>query len=223
MSTILIYDQNVESLQVMEQKLVCEGYSVKACSDAVESLKYAENNKGAVSMLITNYTIDSFSLNDYLAVIRKLCEDISVVVVSSSNDISEEVRSMNLNVDEYIRKPIPSSVFIKRIERVYEYRSSYLSKIKIERDNVEVDLVSHHIYVHGELVSLTLREYQLLTYLIRRKNRVISRSELVTEIWGQEPKSSNLRIIDVNISNLRKTLNLTSLVTVRGLGYKLEI
>ncbi len=223
MSTILIYDSNIENLQVMEQKLVDEGYSVKACNDVVESLKYAENNKSRVSMLITNYTIESFSLKDYLSVIRNLCANICVVVVSSSNCVDDEIRSINLGVDEFIRKPISTSIFVKRIERVYEFKKTPNTSVNIIRDDVCVDFINHRVYVNKKLASLTLREYQLLCYFIRKKSRVITREEIACDIWNQKLGDFNLRVIDVSVAKLRRKLGLSSLCSVRGLGYKMEL
>ncbi len=223
MKTILIYDKNIENLKVMEQKLEYEGYNVKACANVDESLLYVEENNNSISMLITNYSVESFSLNDYVQIIRRLCSDISIVVVSNSSNVSEEIRSLNLNVDEYIRKPILTSAFIKRIERVKNSRYNFISKVFMEKQGVEVDLVNNHVYLHGQRVSVTQKEYQIISYMVRHKNRAISRKELVLEVWGENNNISSLRTVDVTISNIRKNLGLTNLVTVRGIGYKLEV
>lgn len=223
MSTILIYDEDVENIKVMESRLVSEGYEVRACTNVVDSLRYIENTNNQVEMLITNYNVSSFTLKDYLSVVRKFCSNISIIVMSSSDSVEEEYDSLTLNVDEFINKDTPASITLKRIKRVYEYRDKHSDKITLKRERIVINLASHQVTLDGKIISLTIKEYQLLTYMIRRKNRVVTREMILLEVWGQEGNYTNLRLIDVNISNLRKKLKLRCLSSVRGIGYRLEI
>lgn len=219
--SILIYDDNEENLRVMEGSLSSVGYETLTSSNIIESIKMVEKNSKEIDLIITKFDLLQFTLRDYLYILRKLNRDIRVVVLSSSNNAKDELESIDLCVDEYIRKPISTAVLQKRIEKVLDLKKDkYLLHIK--SDFVVVDTTSHTITKAGEIIELSMKEYQLLVYLIHHSNCIVSRGELYEAIWKRTYDDQKARTIDVHISNLRGKLELTSLYSVRGQGYKLD-
>ncbi len=220
--SILIYDDNIENLQIMEKTLGNAGYDVITSTDVIESIRRIEKNHNDIELLITKYDVEPFGLKDYLHILRKLNKDIKVVVLASSNDHKDELLSIELDVDEYIKKPVVSTVFAKKLEKVLNYNSTFNDNLFIKRDMIEIDILRGLVFKNSEQVSLTLKEYQILVYLVKKSNNVVSREELYTSIWGNNKSSTNFRTIDVHISNLRQKLDLISLISIRGEGYRLE-
>lgn len=219
--SILIYDDNKENLKVMENTLTNVGYEVETSSDIIESIKMIESHSNEINLIITKFNISHFSLKDYLYIIRKLNKNIRIVVVSSSNDFKDELESIELNVDEYIKKPISTAVLKKRVEKllVENEREGILF---IKRDLVMIDTINHIVKKEGKVVNLSMTEYKILLYLVRNSNYVVSRSELYEKLWGLSYSNVKARTIDVHISNIRGKLDLVSLFSIRGVGYKIE-
>lgn len=220
--SIMIYDDDVETLKVMEKTLESAGYEVVTSSDVIESVKIVEDSRDNIEVIVTKFDIDYFGITDYLYVLRKFNKDLKIVVIASTSNYNDELLSMDLNVDEYIKKPIATSVFAKRIERLLRHKSPVEEVLNIKRDLVEINLINGSVKNKDGLVHLSQKEYQVLVYLARRFNNVISREELYKNIWICNVDSSNYRTIDVHISNIRRKLGLNSLVSIRNMGYKIE-
>lgn len=219
--SILIYDDNEENLKIMETSLSHVGYDVKTSSDIIESIKIIESNSEKIDLVITKYNLELFSLSDYLYILRKLNKDIRVVVVSSSNNTNEELEIIDLCVDDYLKKPISTKVLQKRVEKVLN-NDLKNDLYFLKRDLVYIDIYNHSVTKCGELISLSMKEFMILLYLVRNSNSVVSRKELYEKIWNKEFDNRKSRVIDVHISNLRTKLDLECLYSVRGIGYKIE-
>lgn len=181
--SILIYDDNEENLKVMENSLQSVGYNIQTSTDIIESIKMVEDSSN-IDMLITKFDISYFSLRDYLYILRKLNKDIRIVVLSSSDSSLDEIESIELCVDEYIKKPISTAVFQKRVERVLEKKnrdSFYL----IKRDFVTIDTKNYVVRKYDQVKHLSMKEYKILLYLTRNANIVVSRKEIYEYVWGK--------------------------------------
>ncbi len=220
--SIVIYDNNIENLKLMETALVDKGYIVKTTSNIVDSIRYIETNGDDVDLVITKYDISMFSLSDFLSIIRKLRKGIKVIVISSSNSYEDEVKSLNLQVDQYLHRRVANVILAKSVEKVLVDKSSVESIYTLKSDGIEIDVANNIVRSRGKIVHLTFKEYQVLIYLIRRIDKVVSREEIFKMFWNEEDSKMGVRVIDTIIFNLRKKLNMKSLVTIRKLGYKIE-
>lgn len=219
--SILIYDDNEENLKIMETSLQHVGYDVKTSSDVIESIKIIEKNCNEIDLVITKYNLSIFSLSDYLYILRKLNKDIRVVVLSSTNNSSEELETIELCVDDYIKKPVSTKVLQKRVEKVLNVTDKN-DLYFLKRDLVYIDIYNHNVTRNGEIIHLSMIEYKILLYLVRNSNNVISREELYEKVWNKSFDDKKSRVVDVHISNLRTKLDLECLYSVRGIGYKIE-
>ncbi len=219
--SILIYDDNEENLKVMESSLQSLGYDITTSTNVIESISILESNNKDINMVITKNDIDLFSFKDYLYIIRKLNKDIRVVVMTNSDSANDELESIDLCVDDYIKRPVASSVVKKRVENIlHEERDNHI--IFLKRDLVTIDTLNHDVRKAGEVVELTMKEYKIFVYLMRHCNSTVSREELFESVWHQKFNSYKARAIDVHVHNLRTKLKLLSLYSIRGVGYRIE-
>ncbi len=218
--SILIYDDNEENLKIMEYSLNSVGYDVKISSNIIESIKIVENNSN-IDLLITKFDISYFSLKDYLYILRRLNKDIRIVVLSNSNDYEDEVESINLCVDEYIKKPVSTIVLQKRIERILHHKNT-ANIYFIKGDFITIDANTNIIKKFDKVVNLSMKEYKILILLAQKINSVVSRKEIYEAVWGTDYNCKKARVIDVHISNIKSKLSMAKLYSVRGIGYKLD-
>ncbi|MFV0498768.1 MAG: response regulator transcription factor [Bacilli bacterium] len=219
--SILIYDDNKTNLKIMENTLQNAGYEVESSNDVIESIKLLEKNSDNIDLIITNYAINKFTLRDYLYIIRKLNKDIRVVVVSNSYDSKDELESIELCVDEYIKKPISTTILQKRVEMLYDSQNKE-GHFFIKRDLITIDTINHIVKKRDKIVELSMTEYKILVNLVRNSNYIVSRKELYEKVWSLKYDQVKVRTVDVHISNLRAKLNLNCLYSVRGIGYRIE-
>ncbi len=219
--SILIYDDNEENLRVMEGTLSSAGYDIETSSNIIDSIRIVEENSKNIDLIVTNFDILQFSLKDYLYILRKLNRNISVVVLSSSSDYKDEIESIDLCVDEYIKKPVPAAVLQKRVVKLLESKGNENS-LYIKSDGIIVDTTSHVITKNGEIKHISMKEYQILIFLIRNSNRILSREEIYEKVWFDKYTREKARTVDVHICNIIGKLDITCLISIRGKGYKLE-
>lgn len=160
---------------------------------------------------------------DGFSVLKKIREisDVPVLMLTAMNDESTQILSFNSEADDYMSKPFSLVVLEKRIEAILKrVQKQELSDVWHYGDAM-VDFSGYQGTYLEKAVDLKPKEIQVLKYLIENKNQVLSREQILDNIWGEEEAPLD-RVIDVYIKNLRKKLALDCLITVKGVGYKYE-
>lgn len=164
---------------------------------------------------------------DGLSILKKLkssskTKDIPVIMVTAKGAEYDKVIGLDAGADDYVAKPFGMMELVSRIKAVLRRtkREQNIDEIIIE--NLKMDLKRHEVTVDGQKVPLTLKEFELLRKLMRNKNIVLTRDQLLGEIWGYD-FDGETRTVDVHVRTLRQKLgNAGELVqTVRGVGYRM--
>lgn len=152
-------------------------------------------------------------------------ENIPVIMLTAKNEEIDKVRGLDMGADDYITKPFGVMELISRINAVL--RRAKKDGLEIEENivnfkNIQVDLNKRVIKIDGEALNLTYKEFELLYYLIKNKNIVLTRQKLTEKIWGFDYEGDT-RTIDVHIRSLRQKLGEENnyIKTVRNVGYKI--
>lgn len=164
---------------------------------------------------------------DGLEILKKLkssskTKDIPVIMVTAKGSEYDKVVGLDSGADDYVTKPFGMMELISRIKAVLRRSGKQQDKTKLSVGGISLDTKKHEVKVDGENVVLTLKEFELLEKLMRNQGIVLTRDQLLTEIWGYD-FDGETRTVDVHIRTLRQKLGEQgSLVkTVRGVGYRI--
>lgn len=193
------------------------GYDYRVFEDgqeAADSLK--EDNSYDIALLdIMLPGINGFQLLPHM---QKY--NIPVIYLTAKNDMASEIRGLREGAEDYIIKPFHMLTLLVRIEKVLR-RMGKLEKILRIKDIV-IDLKSHKVLKADDEISLTPLEFEVLTMLVKYKNRIIPREKFLDEIWGID-FFGGTRTVDVHIANIRRKLAISNMIkTIPKYGYRLE-
>ena len=151
--------------------------------------------------------------------------DIPVIMLTAKNSEIDIVRALDAGAEDYITKPFGILEMASRVKAVLRRCEKQTKKIsKVVRGNIVMDTERHVVTVDGEKIDLTLKEYSLLKLFMSNPQKVFSREHIMDSVWGDSYVGES-RTVDMHIKTLRQKLGSTgdSIVTIRGVGYKLEI
>ncbi len=153
--------------------------------------------------------------------LNSLLNEIPIMMLTARGSNQDKIQCFDLGVDDYITKPFSVLELIARVKAVIK-RSQIKSSKVLKHDNVELDVNSRVVKYSNNNIELTYKEFELLKYLFENQGIVITREQLIENIWGDEFYGSN-RTVDMHIKSLRKKVdeNKTLIKSVRGVGYKI--
>lgn len=163
---------------------------------------------------------------DGLEILRKLknsskTKDIPVIMVTAKGAEYDKVIGLDSGADDYVTKPFGMMELVSRIKAVLRRSGKKIEKTDMEIAGVNLDIRKHEVTVDGKIVTLTLKEFELLERLMRNQNIVLTRDQLLEDIWGYD-FDGETRTVDVHVRTLRQKLGEKGNIieTVRGVGYR---
>lgn len=218
MNIVLIEDDNLLG-QGVKTGLEHFGYSVTWCTSARQGeLTIAEQTTNLVILDLGLPDMDGLTL---LKRIRKNHAELAVIILTARDLLDDKLKGFNLGADDYLTKPFDMPELEARI-RVLLKRKLGVVDNNIVIGSVCLDLAQRRLKINGELIELSKREFELLTYFFENKNRVLTRCQLEQHAYeeNEEPESNAL---EVHVHKLRKKLgNNAAIKTIRGVGYMLN-
>lgn len=220
---VLIVDDEESIRNMIKEYISLEAYEVEEASDGLEALELLKQNDYAIVILdVMMPRMDGWST---CREIRKT-SDVPIIMLTARGEEYDKLFGFELGVDDYIVKPFSPKELLARINAITRRSSltqhnSTSNKIQIEGVVIEFD--SRNVYVDGELINLTPKEYDLLNHFVSNPNRVFSREQLLNAVWGYDFDGDD-RTVDTHIKMLRESLKTYRkfIVTVWGIGYKFE-
>lgn len=219
---VLVVDDEEDMRNLVEMYLLNSGYLCTQASNGNEALAAIKNEQIDVILLdIMMPEKDGFEVCQEI----RRTSDIPVIFLSAKGEEWDKVKALNLGGDDYIVKPYSPGELMARIEALLR-RAGKVTGMNDEENirfgNIHINKLSRKVKVDGEVVTLTLKEYELLNFLISHCNQVLSREQLLERIWGNDYNGS-LRTVDTHIKTLRMKLKHSDYIqTVWGIGYKFE-
>ena len=216
---ILIIEDGVEyRAEGISEYLSEVGYEVKVASDGQQGIDLFRQNKFDLVLLdIMLPKINGFGV---LSQIRET-SNVPVIMLTAMNDDYSQIMSFNEKADDYITKPFSVVILHKRIEALLRRIQGKENTNKWLYKDVEVDFLGFSAKKQGKTVDLKPKEIKLLELLLKYKNQVLTRSQMLDNLWDVEETPLD-RVIDVYIKNIRKKLGIDCIITVKGIGYKFE-
>ena len=229
---VLIVEDDRTLLDVLKYNLTKEGHDVVTASDGVEALNVARDKKPDLIVLdVMLPKLDGFE------VCRILRSEMTVpiLMLTAKAGETDKVVGLELGADDYMTKPFSMREFLARIRamlRRAEMMKMVESSVKettpsiIKVGGLEIDFARHKVSQSGTTIDLSPKEFDLLAFLLKNREQVFSRDQLLEKVWGYD-YAGDTRTVDVHIRWLRQKIesdpaNPKHLLTVRGIGYKFE-
>ncbi len=220
MSTILIVEDDRSIQALLHDFIEAAGHRAVVASDGVEALAaFAAQPFDLVLLDILLPKLDGYGV---CAAIRQT-SDVPIIMLTALDSEQQQIKGLDLQVDNYITKPFSMPILIRKIAAVLRRSSGQrgASRTVAYRD-LTLDLDGYKAYVGASRVDLTPREFEILRELLTHKGRILTRQNLLQTLWKYEFFGEE-RIIDTHIKNLRKKLGDADYIeTVRGVGYRID-
>lgn len=215
---VLVVDDEELIRDVIVEYLKLENMEYKEASDGYEAIDLAKNEIfDVIIMDIMMPKMDGYSAVKEI----RTFSNVPFIMLSARSEEYDKLTCFDIGVDDYVTKPFSPRELVARIKAVTK-RNQTVKDI-YQFDGLEIYYNAHEVYVDKELVYLTPKEYDLLLYLIENKNIVLSRENLLTNIWGYDFYGDD-RTVDTHVKTLRNHLGQYRdlIVTIRKVGYKFE-
>lgn len=227
MAKILIVDDEERIRKLVVKYAEFDGFTVDEASDGMDAVELCKKNHyDLLIMDVMMPLLDGFST---VSKIREFSK-VPVIMLSARGEEYDRIHGFEAGVDDYVVKPFSPKELMMRVSAVLRRSGEDLETDKkevrevYELGQLKVDFTARLVYVDGEKISLSPKEYDLLFYLVRNKNTALSREQLITDVWGYDFYGDD-RTLDTHVKLLRKSLGKECskhLVTVRGVGYRWE-
>lgn len=215
MARILIVEDEVALADAVARGLRGERHVVQVEHDGQEGLFAALS--GGFDLLLLDRMLPRFSGDDLCRRLRLDGLTVPVVLLTAKDTTRDEIEGLDAGADDYLTKPFAFEVLLARIRALLRRSGGPGERVRV--GDLELDPAGHRAWWDGREVELTLREFQLLEALVRRRGRVSSKRALAEAAWETEPEEN---VVEVYVSHLRRKLAPDLVRTVRGVGYVLQ-
>ena len=218
---VLVVDDDANIRELISIFLSGEGYTVIEAENGQEALTLLEeNNIQIVVVDVMMPEVDGYELTKEV----KKYYDIPILMVTAKGESQDKLKGFDLGVDDYVVKPFDPLEIVARVKALLR-RFQLLSDKNIFVGNLTINQVKYEISANDQSITLPLKEFELLMKLASQAGRIFTRNDLIEQIWGLDYEGDE-RTVDVHIKRVRERLRelkaTVEIVTIRGLGYKLE-
>ena len=228
MTRILVVEDEKSFSEPLSFLLGKEGYEVEVASDGNEAI--AKFDKSGADLILLDLMLPGIPGTEVCRQIRTN-SNVPIIMLTAKDDEVDKVVGLELGADDYVTKPYSTRELLARIRAVLRRGAEFAAEeglsTLVEVGDIKLDADRHLVTFKGDSISLPLKEFELLEYLMRNAGRVLTRMQIIDRIWGNDYVGGT-KTLDVHIKRLRSKFesdpaNPTLIQTVRGLGYKLEI
>ena len=219
---ILIVEDEKELINEIESYLLKENY-------VVETSQYFDNAIEKLSIYVYDIAVIDITLPDGTGLdlinhIKKNRFDTGILIISAKNSLDDKLKGLDLGADDYITKPFHLAELNARIKTLIR-RKKFNGTTEIIHNEINIYPDTKEVFVYDIKIQLTKKEYELLTFFIANKNRLLTKESIAEHLWGDNiDLSDNFDFIYTHINNLRKKISIAGgkdyLQTVYGMGYK---
>ena len=220
---ILVADDEERIVKLVSDFLKISGYEVLPAADGAAALEIFNNNPDIALAIIDIMMpeLDGWALTKE---IRKT-SDIPIIMLSARAEEFDLLTGFESGIDEYVTKPFSPAVLVKRVDALIKRSDGKVLPEDEVKKGLYIDTNAFVAYIDGKALELTLKEFELLSYLYENSGRVLTRDQLLNAIWGYDYLGDS-RTVDSHIARLRTKLGdygAAHLKTIYGMGYKFEV
>lgn len=227
MTTVLVVEDEKSLREPLVFLLEKEGFVVHEAEDGPAALR--QFDAVAPDIILLDLMLPGLSGTDVCREIRTR-SSVPIIMLTAKDGEVDKVVGLEIGADDYVTKPYSTRELLARMKAILRRGSTATVSTTasvLEAGPVRLDAERHKVFVGGEAVSLPLKEFELLEYLMENVNRVLTRGQIIDRVWGSN-YYGDTKTLDVHVKRIRSKIevdpkNPTLLVTVRGLGYKFEV
>ncbi len=221
--TLLVVDDECRIRDLIRKYAAFEGYAVDEAANGMEAIeKFSKGNYDLIIMDVMMPELDGFST---CREIRRTSQ-VPVIMLSARGEEYDRIHGFELGVDDYVVKPFSPRELMMRVSAILKRSAAATAANDNDRvvmGDLVVDFTARQVSLHGENLSLSPKEYDLLFYMVRNRGIALTREKLISDVWGYDFFGDD-RTLDTHIKLLRKSLGdyADRISTLRGVGYRFE-
>ena len=218
MATLLVIEDDINTNEAICEYMKSAGHTTLSAIDGEEGLLLAK--EPSVDLVVLDIMLPKI---DGMTVLRELrkCSTVPVLMLTAIEDEHTQATSFDAEADDYITKPFSMVLLGKRTTALLRRSGKNPEILRVQFGDITVDFGGYAAWNQAGRIDLTPKEIELLKLLLEHKGLVLTRSQILDELWGYDAPIID-RTVDTYIKNLRKKLNLDRIITVKGVGYKYE-
>ena len=221
---VLVVEDELKVANALREGLEAEYYEVRTATSGEEGYFVARSE--TFDLLILDLLLPRCSGADVLSRLRKDGEQLPVLVLTAKDAVADRVEGLDLGADDYVVKPFAFPELLARVRALLRRGSADYGSKRLSQDDLELDVVARRVARGGRQLSLTLKEFEVVEFLLRNKGNMVSREMLAREVWKVAERATPIdNAIDITVARLRRKLDdpfdRKLLHTVRGMGFVL--
>lgn len=222
---ILVVEDQAVTADLILEVLKAEGYDAQAVDTLAKAR--ARLKKAPPELMILDRSLPDGDGVDLLAEVRvdEKLTGLPVIILTAQKDVADKIAGLRTGADDYVAKPFNTEELAARVEALLRRAGKGGEPATLESSGVKLDREARKTWVAGREVPLSAKEFDLLWFLVYRKNRVLTRDFLLQHVWGYEAGVDlTTKVIDVTLSHLKQKLGAPAekIVAVRGFGYRFD-
>jgi phosphate regulon transcriptional regulator PhoB len=226
---ILVVEDEPDIRKLVQYNLAQERFKVLETEDGEQALKLLQHEKP--DLVILDLMLPGLSGIELCRILRQRNETakMPILILTAKAGEADRVIGLEMGADDYLTKPFSPRELVARVRAILRRTQPPESKESLpayERGGLKIDFSTYEVLLHGKTIKLTLKEFELLRFLVQNPNRVLSRDQLLDRVWGGDTFVTP-RTVDVHIRRLRKAIEKDDstpkwILTLRGVGYKFD-
>ena len=217
---VILIEDEVKLARFVELELRYEGYDVTVCHDGREGLQMVTD--GNYDMILLDLMLPGLTGIEICRRVRNF-SNVPIIMLTAKDETMDKVAGLDSGADDYLTKPFAIEELLARMRVAFKHaHAGGAKKVFLEVQGLEIDTDKRMVTVNGTVVDLTKKEYELLLYLVQNKNIVLSREQILNEVWGYS-YIGETNVVDVYIRYLRSKIDvafgINYIHTIRGVGY----
>ena len=221
MARVLVVDDEKLIVKGIRFSLEQDGMEVDCAYDGEEAIELAK--KTEYDIVLLDVMLPKYDGYEVCQAIREF-SDMPIIMLTAKDEVMDKVAGLDSGADDYLTKPFAIEELLARMRVAFKHSegSNIAKKTILQVQNLEIDTEKRMVTVDGKVVDLTKKEYELLTYLVQNKNIVLTREQILNEVWGYS-YIGETNVVDVYIRYLRAKIDEAFgkkyILTIRGVGY----
>ena len=220
---ILVVDDESRMRKLIKDFLVKNGYEVLEAEDGEKAVDMFLSVKD-IALIILDVMMPKMDGWEACREIRKNSK-VPIIMLTAKSSESDELKGIDLGVDEYISKPFSPKILVARVEAVLRRSNAAVAEEVIRAGDIVIDKSAHQVTIDGKAIELSYKEFELLTYFAENQGIALSREKILNNVWNYD-YFGDARTIDTHVKKLRSKLGEKGgeyIKTIWGMGYKFEV
>lgn len=218
---ILVVDDEARMRKLVRDFLTKSGFTVIEATDGNEAMDIFFEQKD-ISLIILDVMMPGMDGWQTCKEIRNYSK-VPIIMLTAKSEERDELQGFELGVDEYISKPFSPKILVARVEAILRRTNSNMGEDILEAGGIRIDKAAHTVVIDGQIIDLSYKEFELLTYFMENKGLALSREKILNHVWNYD-YFGDARTIDTHVKKLRSKMGSKGdlIKTIWGMGYKYE-